>query len=117
MKIVMLASRGHRSTFALQGVALMSKRLLVAIALAVAGSPSLAADDFIPHVSLEDGAIGVDGAASWTRKHVPYAKPGAASDDDDTALYFVASSADSQAVGEMLSWRWRMQGRFTTRRA
>ncbi len=117
MKFEMLAGRRHQSTFALQGVAKMSKRLMLGIAIAIAASPVLAADDYIPNVSFDAGAIGVEDVVSWTKKSTPDVKPATDAEEGDVAMFFVAGSPNSEALSEMLSWRWRLQGRFKVRRA
>lgn len=95
----------------------MSKRWMLAIALAVAASPTLAADDFIPNVSFDAGAIGVEDVVSWTKKSTPDVKPATDAEDSEVAMFFVAASPNSEALSEMLSWRWRVQSRFKVRRA
>jgi hypothetical protein len=117
MKIVMRARRGHRSIFALQGVAKMSKLFMVAIALAIAATPTLASDDNIPTVSFDEGAIGVEDVVPWTSKSMPDVKPATDAEAGDAAMFFLAASPNSEAVSEMLSWRWRVQSRFRPRRA
>jgi len=95
----------------------MSKRLMVAIALAIAATPTLASDDNIPTVSFDDGAIGVESVVSWTRKSMPDMKPATDAEEGEMAMFFVAASLNSEALTEMLSWRWRVQSRFRPRRA
>jgi hypothetical protein len=86
--------------------------------LVIAGAPSLASEDFIPQVSFEAGAIGVIGAMPGVDDTVAYDnKPALPGKEDGNDIYFIASSTESQAIGEMLSWRWRLQGKFLTRRA
>lgn len=111
------AHRWLQSIFAQQGVAKMSKRLMVAIALAIAASPTLASDDNIPTVSFDEGAIGVENVVSWTKKSIPDVKPATDAEEGEMAMFFVAASPNSEAISEMLSWRWRVQGRFRPRRA
>jgi hypothetical protein len=93
------------------------KRLLLVAALVIAATPSLASEDFIPNVSLEAGAIGDVAARPWSADEVPTNKPPVPGNEDGNDIYFIASSPDSQAIGEMLSWRWRFMGRFQVRRA
>lgn len=95
----------------------MSKLSMVAIALAIAASPVLAADDYIPNVSFDAGAIGVEDVVSWTKKSTPDVKPATDAEAGDAAMFFLAASPNSEAVSEMLSWRWRLQSRFKVRRA
>ena len=109
MEIVARASREHPSTFALQGVGKMSKRLMVAMAFAVAASPTLAADDYTPNVSFDAGALGVEDVVSWTKKSTPDVKPATDAEEGAMAMFFVAASPNSEAVSEMLSWRWRVK--------
>lgn len=91
------------------------KRLLLVAALVIAATPTLASEDFIPNVSLEAGAIGDVAANPWSGDDVPTNKPPVPGEEDGNDIYFIASSPESQAVGEMLSWRWRFQGRFQRR--
>ena len=95
----------------------MSKLFIVAIALAIAATPVLAADDFIPNVSFDAGAIGVEDVVSWTKKSTPDVKPATDAEEGEMAMFFVAGSPNSEALSEMLSWRWRVQSRFRPRRA
>lgn len=95
----------------------MSKRLMVAIALAIAATPTLASDDDIPTVSFDEGAIGVENVVSWTSKSMPDVKPATDAEGGEVAMFFVAASPNSEALSEMLSWRWRVQSRFRPRRA
>jgi hypothetical protein len=95
----------------------MSKRLMVAIALAIAASPTLASDDNIPTVSFDEGAIGIEDVVPWTRKSMPDVKPATDAEEGEMAMFFVAASPNSEALSEMLSWRWRVQSRFRPRRA
>lgn len=95
----------------------MSKHLMLAIAVAIAASPVLAADDYIPEVSFDAGAIGVEDVVSWTKRSTPDVKPATDAEEGEMAMFFVAASPNSAAVSEMLSWRWRVQSRFKVRRA
>lgn len=93
------------------------KRLLLVAALVIAATPSLASEDFIPHVSLEAGAIGDVAANTWSNDDIPTNKPELPGKEDGNDIYFIANSPDSKAIGDMLSWRWKLQGRFRPRRA
>ena len=95
---------------------MISKRLLCAAALAAA-TPTLAADGFIPSVNIEAGALGTLTADPWSGEVVPEAKVPMPGEEDGNDVYFVASSPESAALSDMLSWRWRFQGRFQVRRA
>ncbi len=91
------------------------KRLLLVAALVIAATPTLASEDFIPNVSLEAGAIGDVAANPWSADDVPTNKPELPGKEDGNDIYFIASSPESQAVSDMMSWRWRFQGRFQRR--
>ena len=95
---------------------MISKRMLCAMALAAA-TPTLAADDFIPSVSIEADALGTLTVDPWSGEAVPENKVPMPGVEDGNDIYFVASSPDSAALSDMLSWRWRLQGRFRPRRA
>jgi hypothetical protein len=91
------------------------KRLLLVAALVIAATPSLASEDFIPNVSLEAGAIGDVAANPWSEDDIPTNKPPVPGEEDGNHIYFIASSAESKAISDMMSWRWRFQGRFQRR--
>jgi hypothetical protein len=83
------------------------KRLLLAAALIVGAAPTLAAaDDFIPQVSLEAAAIGVIGSLPGAENNVPYDnKPELPGKEEGNDIYLFASSPESKAISDVMSWR------------
>jgi hypothetical protein len=94
------------------------KSLLLVAALVIAATPSLASEDFIPQVSFEAEAIGVIGSLPGAEDYVPEDnKPQLPGKEEGNDVYFIAGSAEGQAIADMLSWRGRLQTRLRPRRA